>query len=73
VHCEVVALEQVPADRQPLIGLHRTHAVPEAFKKYPGEQLVQTELPAVVHASGLVQFAMRVHAVQSVGTVLDRQ
>jgi hypothetical protein len=32
VHCEVAALVQVSCDTQPVMSLHGTHAVPEAFK-----------------------------------------
>ena len=49
------------------------HADPSALSTYPGAQLVQTDLPAELHVSGLVQFSMGVHAVHTVGTLVLRQ
>jgi len=50
-----------------------THADWSAVSPYPGAQLVQVDLPAVVHVSELVQFTIGVQAVHTVGTVAERQ
>jgi len=49
------------------------HEDPSELSTYPAAQAVHTDLPAVVHVSELVQFAIGVHDVHTVGRVAERQ
>jgi hypothetical protein len=67
------AVVHVSAETQCGTGVHAGHAWPDAARKKPASQAVQTELAAVVHVSALVQCDTTLQAVQTVGTVVLRQ
>jgi hypothetical protein len=73
VHCEFDEVEHVSFDRQPVMSVHRTHAVWSAFKWKPSAHDVQIEFDAVVQVSALVQNGTGVQEVHTVGRVDERQ
>ena len=73
MHCEFVADEQVSSDTQRSICEQGTHADWSALNRYPDAQLVQTDTPALVHVSALVQNGTGVQDVHTVGRVAERQ